>query len=486
MLIAINSLLMRSTSIAHIHLWGEGFSHKYQAGSGEAAAGGASVAMRGLTKVRRTAAGVGVALPPACCHSGRAHVLTHRTRACGDAGAFLPRRASSRLASAERSNSRVRASTSDERPSRADLYANESMDSLEISIDPDDRVEDIMTPYSAVATISPDRTLQEARTVLQDKRVEGLPVVNDYLKVVGVISRHDLRPLLRRSAYKDIFSTTLVQEKMSTPPVCVRPHARIGEVAGVMLAYKVHRLPVVDESGILLGIISRTDVYQPLLRKKESFMGDQRRLWINGSFPDTTFVDLDGFDSLESVDAFEESIDERMDAMGSMPFASGAAGEGMGGKTWDVKYLYDGGCSLCTMLVDMLQRRDPNERILFVDLRDPDYDARLNQNVSFEQGMETIHVIRRTGEVIRGPDALQTLYEMANLGWIVGFMASPVGAFLAGLVYKVVAALRLPLSGESMDAILAARRMRSAENDDLDWQCDNDDEDEGCEVPDDW
>ena len=75
------------------------------------------------------------------------------------------------------------------------------------------------------------------------------------------------------------------------------------------------------------------------------------------------------------------------DAMGSMSFASGAAGEGMGGKTWDVKYLYDGGCSLCTMLVDMLQRRDPNERILFVDLRDPDYDARLNQNVSFEQGI---------------------------------------------------------------------------------------------------
>ena len=68
-----------------------------------------------------------------------------------------------------------------------------------------------------------------------------------------------------------------------------------------------------------------------------------------GSFPDTTFVDLDGFDSLESVNAFEESIDECVDAMGSMPFASRAAGEGMGGKTWDGRQIRVAP-SLCVVL----------------------------------------------------------------------------------------------------------------------------------------
>ena len=81
--------------------------------------------------------------------------------------------------------------------------------------------------------------------------------------------------------------------------------------------------------------------------------------------------------------------------------------------------------------------------------------------------------------------ALQELYDAANLGWIQKIMQIPVFSFFVGLAYKLISALRLPIQGESMDAILAARRMRSAENDDLDWQC-TDDDDEGCEVPDDW
>jgi len=200
-------------------------------------------------------------------------------------------------------------------------------------------------------------------------------------------------------------------------------------------------------------------------------MGSERRLWINGSFPDNSFVDLDGFDSLASVEDFED-------------FNSSPSGGGES-QTWEVKYLYDGECNLCMMLVDMLKRRADEGKICFVNLRDPDYDPILNQGISFEDGMETIHVIKEDQEILRGPEALQLLYDVANLGWVQRIMQIPFFSFLAGIAYKVIAALRLPIQGESMDALLAARRMRSAENDDLDWQCTDDDE-EGCEVPDDW
>ena len=349
---------------------------------------------------------------------------------------------------------------------RSNAYSNENLDRLEL-IEPDDVVEDIMTPESACAVTRSEDSLQEARKLLQDKRVEGVPVVDDSNKVVGVISRHDLRPLLTRKDYKSFFETSKVRQVMSTPPVCVRPHARIGEAAGVMLAYKVHRLPVVDEAGSLLGIVSRTDIFQPLLRKKESIMGSERRLWINGSFPDNSFVDLDGFDSLASVEPDFFSFEET-------PMAP-----------WQVKYLYDGDCNLCMTLVNMLKRRDDEGKICFVNLRDPDYDPSLNEGITFEQGMDTIHVIREDGSILTGPVALQELYDEANLGWIQRIMQIPVFSFFVGIAYKIISALRLPLQGESMDAILAARRMRSAENDDLDWQC-TDDDDEGCEVPDDW
>ena len=144
---------------------------------------------------------------------------------------------------------------------RAEIYSNDNLDRMEL-IEPNDKVEDIMTPTSALARVRSDFTLQEGRRLLQEKRVEGVPVVDEEDKVVGVITRHDLRPLLSRRDYKDYFATTQVAQVMSTPPVCVRPHARIGEAAGVMLAYKVHRLPVVDEAGYLLGIVSRTDIFQ--------------------------------------------------------------------------------------------------------------------------------------------------------------------------------------------------------------------------------
>lgn len=102
--------------------------------------------------------------------------------------------------------------------------------------------------------------------------------------------------------------------------------------------------------------------------------------------------------------------------------------------------------------------------------------------------METIHVIKnKDNEVLTGPGALEELYSAANLGWIQKIMQVPVLSFFVGIAYKIISALRLPIQGESMDAILAARRLRSAANPegDLDWQC-TDDDDEGCEVPDDW
>jgi CBS domain-containing protein/predicted DCC family thiol-disulfide oxidoreductase YuxK len=354
---------------------------------------------------------------------------------------------------------------------RAEAYSNKNLDRLEL-MEPDDMVEDIMTPASACATARSENTLAEGRKILQDQRVEGVPVVDGVNRVVGVISRHDLRPMLQRSNYKTYLVNTTVGQAMSTPPVCVRPHARIGEAAGVMLAYKVHRLPVVNEEGSLLGIVSRTDIFQPLLRKKESIMGSERRLWINGSFPDNSFVDLDGFDSLASVEGFPDDF-------------SSPSGGGGDAQTWEVKYLYDGECNLCMMLVDMLKRRADEGAICFVNLRDPDYDPLLNQGISFEDGMESIHVIKQDQQILRGPEALQYLYDVANLGWVQRIMQIPFFSYLAGIAYKVIAALRLPLQGESMDALLAARRMRSAENDDLDWQC-TDDDDDGCEVPDDW
>ena len=44
-----------------------------------------------------------------------------------------------------------------------------------------------------------------------------------------------------------------VGQHMSTPPIVARPTMRTGEAAAIMLAKKIHRLPVVDEEGRFIG-----------------------------------------------------------------------------------------------------------------------------------------------------------------------------------------------------------------------------------------
>ena len=44
-----------------------------------------------------------------------------------------------------------------------------------------------------------------------------------------------------------------VSQHMSSPPIVVRPDSRTGEAAAIMLSKKIHRLPVVDGQGKLVG-----------------------------------------------------------------------------------------------------------------------------------------------------------------------------------------------------------------------------------------
>ena len=44
-----------------------------------------------------------------------------------------------------------------------------------------------------------------------------------------------------------------VSSVMSTPPIVVRKKARVAEAAAIMMARKIHRLPVVNEKGVLIG-----------------------------------------------------------------------------------------------------------------------------------------------------------------------------------------------------------------------------------------
>ncbi len=125
-----------------------------------------------------------------------------------------------------------------------------------------------------VATVGPDVGYKEIADLLVRRAISAVPVVDADGRVVGVISEADLLPKLEytdraprhplaarrlRTAERKASADTAGQ-LMSQPAVTVEMSAPVSRAARLMDAARVKRLPVVDEAGRLVGIVSRRDL----------------------------------------------------------------------------------------------------------------------------------------------------------------------------------------------------------------------------------
>lgn len=145
------------------------------------------------------------------------------------------------------------------------------------------RVSDIMT--QTVVAVSPDMKVQELLEFWKAHTYSGFPVVDEG-RVVGVVSETDMvyrdRPL-KGPAFLAVFDMLIplesqkhledelrktigsqVRDVMTTPAMTVDPAAEVGVAAELMTKNRINRLPVVDESGKLLGIVSRSDLLRAM------------------------------------------------------------------------------------------------------------------------------------------------------------------------------------------------------------------------------
>jgi CBS domain-containing protein len=138
-------------------------------------------------------------------------------------------------------------------------------------------------------SISEKATVQEALAFLVDKGFSAAPVIDDAGHPVGVLSRADLLVHARASSGKravpDYYArpdlaldsgevlegfqvestdSTEVRDIMTPVVFSVSPNATAERVVKDMVAWKVHRLFVVDASNVLVGVISALDVLRKL------------------------------------------------------------------------------------------------------------------------------------------------------------------------------------------------------------------------------
>lgn len=142
--------------------------------------------------------------------------------------------------------------------------------------DPYGSIETVMS--SPAVTVTADTTLDRVLELFE--RFTGLPVVDERGTCVGIISNIDVAKFARTRIGNSL-PTAKVVDIMTAPAIVIMHHAPVAYAAGLMLKHKVHRLPVVDKDGAVVGIITRTDVFEPLTEGDSRFLhflvGERRK-----------------------------------------------------------------------------------------------------------------------------------------------------------------------------------------------------------------
>ncbi len=122
-----------------------------------------------------------------------------------------------------------------------------------------------------VITIDENESLQKAEKVLKENQIRILPVMKNGT-LVGVITDRDVK----RASASDattldahelhyLLSKLKIKEIMTKDPITVPDNYTVEEVASILLEHKISGVPVVNEDGKLVGIITKTDLFKLIL-----------------------------------------------------------------------------------------------------------------------------------------------------------------------------------------------------------------------------
>lgn len=137
-----------------------------------------------------------------------------------------------------------------------------------------------------VVTTGPEASVQELATLMLERRISGLPVVDGSGRLLGIVSEGDLirRPEIDTDRVKLGWLRLLLsdearardfvkshgrkaREVMTQPAISVAADAPLAEVVRLMARHRIKRLPVVDK-GRLVGLVTRTDLLRAVAARQ--------------------------------------------------------------------------------------------------------------------------------------------------------------------------------------------------------------------------
>ncbi len=106
----------------------------------------------------------------------------------------------------------------------------------------------IENPY----VINVDKTVKDAINYAQEKEISGLLVIDSNSKLVGIVTDRDL--------LFEIDSTHLIKDIMTKDVVTAKPGVTLDEAKKILHEHRIEKLPIIDESGLIKGLITNKDI----------------------------------------------------------------------------------------------------------------------------------------------------------------------------------------------------------------------------------
>ncbi|MHC1710941.1 MAG: CBS and ACT domain-containing protein [Solidesulfovibrio sp.] len=120
-----------------------------------------------------------------------------------------------------------------------------------------------------VATVTEDVSMIKAGRIMREKKIRRLPVVDKDGRLIGIVSERDLKAASPSSATTlDMYEMTYLLSElkikgiMTKSPTSIRTSDTVERAALIMRDRKFGSLPVVDETGKVVGIITDTDIFR--------------------------------------------------------------------------------------------------------------------------------------------------------------------------------------------------------------------------------
>ena len=136
-----------------------------------------------------------------------------------------------------------------------------------------------------VVVVEPDDDFKTCVRLLRLHRISALPVVeHETGRLIGVVSESDLLAKERERNLKPSLTGRWIADQvtaarsagdvMTSPAIAISPTASLPDAARLMYRKGVKRLPVVDEAGSVVGIVSRSDLLKTFMRDDEAIRRD--------------------------------------------------------------------------------------------------------------------------------------------------------------------------------------------------------------------